>query len=207
MELLDVDCNPSPLARHFSCVFYYIDQDKTGHFFIVGLVVQVKNWSRNRPEKNIEEFNSTDSTSNQRDRGKGTSPSSLVPRVCLWSLPGWMDVELAINYSSVCPLLCLTVCPGLGRRDNKHCWDRWGTREGPLTLSFSGLSLLPLHFFFFCYFAICCTFLFGCRVSFRWISFGSSSVHSRIESLVTEEQSFELDWDTLWEQETGQCIY
>lgn len=72
-----------------------------------------------------------------------------------------MDVELAINYSSVCPLLCLA----LGRRNNKHL-----TNSPSTSLAIDDPPLILFYFIFF----ICTFYLIvaslGCFIQVNFAS-------------------------------------
>lgn len=72
-----------------------------------------------------------------------------------------MDVELAINYSSGCPLLCLA----LGRRNNKHL-----TNSPSTSLAIDDPPLILFYFIFF----ICTFYLIvaslGCFIQVNFAS-------------------------------------
>lgn len=129
-----------------------------------------------------------DPVGNQRDTTKRDGLTILdcppfLHKTSLCSGIKWIDVELAINYSSVCPLLCLA----LGRTNNKHLTN------SPWTCLAIDDPLLILFYFIVCF--IVCTFYLivaslGCFIQ---VNFCLSSEIRR-------------GGLTLWEQETRQFI-
>lgn len=156
-----------------------------GHLFhCCWFGLQVKNTDPERPKRTLRNSIQQIQQAIKEIHEKGTNwsfgalPCSLYSSSCVSDhcQDGWMDVELAINCSSVCPHLCLAnVSMSQGWAGGITNMSSWGLRRGtrPLTLSFSvlSLSMLPLpvlrHH-------LCTFFIWLSGFSFRWIS-GSAS--------------------------------